>query len=76
VSIEPTEELTDAPFREGDAGIGSAGVQVDAIAVDVEGVPHGNVRTFGSLRAAVQIRTCERVDGGLESGYEYRRRRQ
>jgi hypothetical protein len=34
VSVEPTEELTDAPFREGDAGIGRA-VVVDAIAVGV-----------------------------------------
>jgi len=30
VSLEPTEELTDAPFRKGDAGIGRAVVQVDA----------------------------------------------
>jgi hypothetical protein len=37
VSVEPIKELTDAPFRQSDAGVGRTVIQVDAVAVRIEG---------------------------------------
>lgn len=39
VSVEPAKDLCDAPLCQRDAGISGAVVQIDAVAVCIEGVP-------------------------------------